>query len=527
MNPMKNKILALTGMVISSVIISACDPTFDNPVGDSASYNNGDADFSNFVSIGDSLTAGYADGALYLSGQQNSYPAILAQQFAKVGGGNFTQPLVSDNLGGLLIAGVANIDTDGDGRPDLGNRLVLNAEPKNPPDDLTPKGPEPITGTATTEATSVLLTGTFNNMGVPGAKSFHLGSSSYGDPSGLGAGTANPYFVRFASATDTSVIADAAAQQPSFFVLWIGNNDVLSYATSGGIGTDQLGNSDPSTYGSKDITNPATFADIYAQLIGVLTAANSDAKGILVNIPDVASIPYFKTVPYNAIPLDQTTADALNTAYAAYNAGLAQAVTDEHITQEEHAKRTITFAAGLTNPVVILDEDLTDLTGISPAALLSMRQATAEDLLVLGASSRIGELVDPEDDPLDSTSPRWGISAPLEDGDVLIPSEIKAIEDARTSFNATIKATADANDNLLLLDVAAIMAELSATGVNYGTGFINATYATGGGFSLDGVHPTARGYAVIANRMIDTINTGFNANIPVVNPGAYTTIFLK
>ena len=71
------------------------------------------------------------------------------------------------------------------------------------------------------------------------------------------------------------------------------------------------------------------------------------------------------------------------------------------------------------------------------------------------------------------------------------------------------------------------MLELSTTGIDYGTGFVDATYATGGAFSLDGVHPTARGYAVISNRMIDTINGALDASIPRVDPGAYSTIFLK
>jgi hypothetical protein len=38
----------------------------------------------------------------------------------------------------------------------------------------------------------------------------------------------------------TSVVAYAAAQAPTFFSLWIGNNDVLGYATTGGDGTNQL-----------------------------------------------------------------------------------------------------------------------------------------------------------------------------------------------------------------------------------------------------------------------------------------------
>ena len=75
--------------------------------------------------------------------------------------------------------------------------------------------------------------------------------------------------------------------------------------------------------------------------------------------------------------------------------------------------------------------------------------------------------------------------------------------------------------------MAALLDELSTTGYNYGTGSLNSTYATGGAFSLDGVHPTARGNAVISNHIIEVINTGFNANIPAVDPGAYSTIYLK
>ena len=348
---------------------------------------------------------------------------------------------------------------------------------------------------------------------MPGAKSFHLLSDGYGNPVGLGAG-ANPYFVRCASATNTSMIADATAQQPSFYVMCIGKNDVLSYATSGGTGTDQTGNFDPTTYGSNDITDPDVFAGTYYQLVKAFNDANSDVKGVLINIPDVSTIPFFTTVPYNPVPLTLEEAGALNAAYAAYNAGVAAILGG---TDPEVAKRTIIFDAG-QNAVVISDEDLTDLTGFG---LPSMRQATAEDLLLLTTSSKIGTLADPGN--LNSV---WGVGVPLEDSDVLIPSEIQAIDTARTAFNAAIKAEAD-DENLLFVDMAAIMKTLSTTGIDYGTGFINATYATGGGFSLDGVHPTARGYAVITNGILDVINTGFNANIPAVDPGAYTTIFVK
>ena len=53
----------------------------------------GAVDFTTYVAVGNSLTAGFSDGGLYLEGQQNSYPNLLAQQFKFVGGGDFAQPL--------------------------------------------------------------------------------------------------------------------------------------------------------------------------------------------------------------------------------------------------------------------------------------------------------------------------------------------------------------------------------------------------------------------------------------------------
>ena len=68
------------------------------------------------------------------------------------------------------------------------------------------------------------------------------------------------------------------------------------------------------------------------------------------NIPDVKSIPFFTTVPYNAIPLDQATADTLNQAYSAYNAAIQNPAFG--LSADEIAKRTISFSAG-QNAIVI------------------------------------------------------------------------------------------------------------------------------------------------------------------------------
>ena len=278
-------------MALSAVLLTACEAELDNPIEDGGVYSSGSADFSNYVAVGNSLTSGYADGALYITGQQNSFPNILAGQFALAGGGEFTQPLVDDNTGGLLANGTQI-------QP---NRFVLALDADGNP------GPVRLQGTATTDIANG-LEGSFNNMGVPGAKSFHLVAPGYGNIAGVLSGASNPYFVRFASAADATIIGDAAAQSPSFFSLWIGNNDILSYATSGGTGVDRTGNLDPSSYGPNDITDPNVFASVYSQEVQALAASASG--GVVFNIPDVTSIPFFTTVPYNAIPLDAATAAA-------------------------------------------------------------------------------------------------------------------------------------------------------------------------------------------------------------------------
>jgi len=504
---MKNQFIKLTGAIITCAVISSCG-NYDTstPPLNTGTPGAGDADFTKFVAIGDSLTAGYADGTLYLLGQKNSFPAIMAQQFADVGGGAFQQPLTNDNLGGLIFDGAPILDGDGNNRFD--NRFVLNTETERP---------ERLVGDSTNEVNGSGLNGVaFNNMGVPAARSFHLVANGYGATAGVPLGLANPFFTRFAIDPDTSsIIGDAVVQAPSFYTLWIGANDVIWYGFSGGTGADSC-NPLVVTCGTNDITDPTAFALVYEQLVGAFKAANPAVQGVLINIPDVTTIPYFTTVPYNPVPLDQATADVLNAAYAPYNAGIAQALAAN---PDEVAQRTITFVEG-QNAVVIEDEDLTDLSGVG---LPSMRQATADDLIPLEVAPVIGTLADPM-----NPNSALGIGVPLEDKYVLIPSEIQTMQTAVAAYNATIKAAADADANLLLFDVKAVFDELNANGgIDYGTGSVNADFATGGFFSLDGIHPTARGNAVLSNKIIDVINAGFNANVFHVNPGDYPTVFLK
>ena len=489
--------------VLAVLSVTSCKTDFETDVADIA-VTSGEADFSKYVALGNSLTSGYRDGTVYLDGQLESYPAMIAEQMQKAGGGTFTQPLVPDNIGGF-----ANI-------PGFRGKLTLQ---------VVNGALTPVYSTAV--STLDRLTGTYNNMGVPGAKSFHLVANGYGNMAGLASGTANPYFVRFASSATASVLEDAMAQNPTFFSLWIGNNDVLSYATSGGVGTNQTGNTNPRTYSSNDITDPNVLAGSIRTVLEGMRSVGA-TKGVIANIPNVTSIPFFTTIPYNAVPLDEARATALN----AQLVGRLKPV----LTALGQGDRLKTLVVG-QNPLLIKDETLTDLSSQITAALTrngvsaaeavfigttygQARHTTSEDLILLSTKPVINTDVANVSEPFN----KLGITYPLEDKHVLTKSEVTQVQTATNAYNTQIKALAEAY-GLAFVDANAKMVELGKNsgiqynGVNYST-----TFVTGGSFSLDGVHLTGKGYAVIANEFIKAINAKYKSNLRQVNPNNYSGV---
>ena len=473
-------------LLLVSLTFAACNSDDNSGEVPEVPVTPGSAVFTNYVALGDSFAAGYSDGSLFVRGQEGAYVNILAQQFAAAGGGTFKTPFMNDNTGGLLLGG--NVIT--------APRLYFNGQ-----------APVTVSGMPTTEVTKH-LTGSFNNLGVPGAKSYHLVAPGYGNVAGVASGAANPYYARFASSPSATVLGDAVAQTPTFFTLWIGGNDVLGYATSGGIGKDQTGNLNPATYGGNDITDPNVFANVYKTVVDNLTSKG--AKGVIVNLPYVSTLPYFTTVPYNPVPLDAATATQLNTGYATYNGGLQAMVANKLLTAEEATRRTVTFKAG-ANAVVLVDSYLTDLSGFG---VPSYRMATKEDLLVLTSRTVIGTTVGSDPSKIN------GVSVPLADNWVLTKDEIAEVKKATDAYNITIEAIAK-QKGLAFVDSKVVMNQLSSGGVKFGNYTISSTYVTGGAFSLDGVHPSARGYALIANKFVEAINTTYGATLRTVDLGAY------
>lgn len=517
---MKNKFIYLSVLAMAGLV--SCEPEFENAV--DANYTAGEADFSSYVAVGNSLTAGYMDGTVSKGGQANSFPNLLSQQFATVGGGVFTQPSYEEdinNLGGIS------------GLPGFNTRLVINASIG---------APQPLAGTSTITLTPQATA--YNNMGVPGAKSFHLLVPGYGNPANFPA--ANPYYVRHATSNTATVLGDAMTKNPTFFTNWIGANDVLSYATTGGVGVDQTGNFNPQTYGPNDITDPTVFAGVYSLIVnggtspafGAVTGLSQNgAKGVVATIPSVTSIPFFTTVPYNPV-----TATAVGGAsnITALNAQLYGPL-KQALTAFGAGSRINLLSATAGNPLLIKDESLTNLSaqltaaftptlGAATAAFYGSvfgqaRQATADDLVLLTTSGVIGTAPTGVPAPLD----KYGVTYPLQDQHILIPSEQLAIANATNAYNAAIKSIA-ASKNLAVADMNAILGVL-VNGLRSVNGQIyTANYFSGAAtenkvlFSLDGVHPNSRGYAVIANEIIKVINAHYKSNMPFLNPSYFPGI---
>ena len=561
---MKNKFIYLAVLAAG---FASCEPEFENEV--NANYTSGDADFSTYVAVGNSLTAGYMDGTVSRVGQTYSFPNLLAQKFALVGGGEFTQPSYADdvnNLGGLMLRGMPIEFFTGDN--EFKTRLVIDASQGRP---------ENIVGTSTIEVSNI-NEGPYNNMGVPGAKSFHLGVPNYGNIAGVAIGASNPYFVRMASNPSATVLSDAMAKNPTFFTNWIGANDVLSYATGGGALADDpltptvdesllptaaadhnsTGNTNPATYGSNDITNSSVFASVYSSIITTLTS--NGAKGVVATVPSVTSIPYFTTVPYAPLTAaglgksllpsgtvaEQTTAGAA--AMNQLNAALYNNL-DAVFTALGEPNRVNPLNPNAANPLLIYDVDAADRSAQISGALQMQgvpaiqanvigatfgkaRQTTSSDLVVLPASSVIGTVnVSASANPVLNGfgAVNTGVSYPMENKWVLTANEKAKVASATAAYNNSIRSIA-ASKGLAVADMNAIMNQL-VSGLRIETGQVyTANYFSGVAnewkvlFSLDGVHPNARGYAVIANEIIKVINRHYNSNLPLHNAGSFPGI---
>ena len=123
--------------------------------------------------------------------------------------------------------------------------------------------------------------------------------------------------------------------------------------------------------------------------------------------------------------------------------------------------------------------------------------------------------------PIDSLKcAHWGSqSVPIPGRWVLSANEVTNVRNAIANFNTFIKQEAD-KYGLAFVDINAYLKSIQSgvifNGVTYGPKFVE-----GGAYSLDGLHFTPRGYALIANQVISVINAKYGSTLPQVDVNKY------
>jgi len=204
--------------------------------------------FTTYVSVGDSLAAGFESGSLVETHQNRSAPALIARQAGVQG---FQQPLVS--------------------------------EPGIPP-ELTLVSLVPVPVIAPKAATAgaprnLALARPYNNLAVPGATSADALTRT------TDAGGLHDLILRGLG----TQVQQAVALRPTAITLWIGNNDVLGAALRG------------RAIDGVTLTPTATFRATYGQIVAALKTTS--AFIVAANLPDVTTIPFVTTIrPYVVNP---------------------------------------------------------------------------------------------------------------------------------------------------------------------------------------------------------------------------------
>jgi lysophospholipase L1-like esterase len=409
-----------------------------------AKFHRHKIDLSRFVALGDSVTAGYKDAALFYEGQVNSYPNLMAEQFNLVAACNFKQALMDPDSAGIGFFG--------------NSRLVLKKFTDHSHQRLCYLHPQ---GDLEAFAKNIYSSnGPFNNLGIPGAKAITTIFPGYGNKK-KGEGNYNPYFTRMASDPEkASVLSDAMAIDPTFFSLFIGNNDVMAYALSGGT--------------LDTITPIAGDAGVgfEASLNYIVNTLNSKgAKGVVSNLPGISSIPFFTTISYNGLLLDSAQAELLKARYSF---------------------ASVNFRAGL-NPFLVEDNSVPN----------GIRQIEKGEFILL-------EIM------LDENKFNYlkGFN-PLPKKYYLSKSQIREIEKTLASCNTIIKNIAS-EKNLAFVDTDQLLKTMKPDRV-YSETSLGVKYKTGGVFSLDGLHINPLGQSLLANEFIGAINQTYGLHIPKVN----------
>lgn len=417
---MKKSKSLLRILTAAFLLFSACSE--ENPVGDP---NLGSVNPETYVAIGNSLTAGYQSGALFNEAQLYSYPNLLAKQ---LGSADFEQPLMP--------------------YPGTGELRILQ--------QLYPSVVIVSNGIAQNLPTNALLARPYNNLGIPGAiVADAIDTSSILQRAQSRKNPFYMYIMRDQNAFGKSLVDQAIMLQPTLLTFWLGNNDVLVYALTGGTQGTNIGLAEPA--GTMP-TERAVFQQVIQAAFAKIKTALPTTKVLVANIPDVTAIPFLTTVPLR-VPNKDNPSQPFSIYYRN---------NDGNVTTAEPASEH----RGADYVLLTAQEQLALGRGFTPAA------------------------------PLDSRF-------------VLDNAEVANVQQAVADFNAILDAEC-ARNGFILVDMHALFEDLRKNGYYVAGEKYTTAFISGGAFSLDGIHPSSRGQAVIANRFIEAMNDAFSANIRYV-----------
>ncbi|HYK09869.1 MAG TPA: SGNH/GDSL hydrolase family protein [Gemmatimonadales bacterium] len=227
--------LAALGIVLAAAACNS-DELFHNTTEDPVNPL-----FARYVSMGNSITAGFQSAGINDSTQRLAYPVLLARQMHTP----FYQPLL--NKPGCPPP-FTNVFTQARLAGGTSTSCFLR-ESQTPP-------PPFINDVAVPGATASSPT---NNL-APGSNSNQLTAFFLGGLTQIGM---------------------MRKVQPTFITVWIGNNDVL------GAATDQTHPGD-----SLEVTDTNTFRAEYKAMLDSIDAIGSVKGGVLIGVADVTQIPY-------------------------------------------------------------------------------------------------------------------------------------------------------------------------------------------------------------------------------------------
>jgi hypothetical protein len=210
--------------------------------------------FARYVSMGNSITAGFQSGGINDSTQIQSYAVLLANAMRSP----FFVPLLRRPGCPNPIDSVFVVDT-ATGSPTFGkpHRIDHTFEDDRCALRLIPRIPPPY----------------ISNVAVPGAAVIDAYTNF--DP----ASNANP-LTTFVLGGQTQAQAMQRAD-PTFVTVWLGNNDVLGAVLD-------LANAGDTTL----ITDTTAFKQRYTTLLDSIDATRASGKGVLIGVANVTLIPY-------------------------------------------------------------------------------------------------------------------------------------------------------------------------------------------------------------------------------------------